>query len=87
MRIKVGRPVAVQHLALLSSYTLWRLASTTRHGGLFPLGQRDLVGFALAAGALLIAAGGGIGGGALLVPICLIVLGAHTIRSMRSTFR
>ena len=47
----------------------------TGHKFLFPLGLRDVAGFVFACGGLMIAAGGGIGGGGMLVPIYIIVLG------------
>jgi len=60
--------------------------SMTRHLGvllqdvvtlppLIPLGIRDYVGFFLATSGLLIAAGGGIGGGGMLVPIYNMIIG------------
>lgn len=45
------------------------------HKSLWPLGTRDFLGFGIATLGLFIAAGGGIGGGAILVPVYLIVLG------------
>jgi uncharacterized membrane protein YfcA len=42
---------------------------------LFPLTDRDVVGLFLAASGLLIAAGGGIGGGGFLVPLYILVFG------------
>ena len=47
------------------------------HKNLWPLGTRDFLGFGIATLGLFIAAGGGIGGGAILVPVYLIVLGEH----------
>lgn len=47
------------------------------HKSLWPLGTRDFLGFGIATLGLFIAAGGGIGGGAILVPVYLIVLGEH----------
>ncbi|GKY96259.1 hypothetical protein MPSEU_000585600 [Mayamaea pseudoterrestris] len=41
---------------------------------LFPLSPRDYVGYALAMAGLVIAAGGGIGGGGILVPVYTLVL-------------
>lgn len=45
------------------------------HPPLFPLSTSDRVGFTLAIFGLMIAAGGGIGGGGLLVPIYILVMG------------
>jgi hypothetical protein len=47
----------------------------TGHKYLMPLGMRDIGGLIFAAVGLMIAAGGGIGGGGMLVPIYIIVLG------------
>ena len=45
------------------------------HASLFPLSSSDRIGFALAICGLMIAAGGGIGGGGILVPIYILVMG------------
>ncbi len=45
------------------------------HKSLFPLSTSDRVGFSLAICGLMIAAGGGIGGGGILVPIYILVMG------------
>ena len=45
------------------------------HDALIPLQTSDIVGFLCAALGLIIAAGGGIGGGGLLVPIYILILG------------
>lgn len=45
------------------------------HEPLFPLSQADKWGFGLATVGLMIAAGGGIGGGGILVPIYILVMG------------
>lgn len=45
------------------------------HKPLHPIGQRDIWGFVFATIGLMIAAGGGIGGGGLLVPIYILILG------------
>ena len=45
------------------------------HKPLFPLSTSDRVGFSLAICGLMIAAGGGIGGGGILVPIYILVMG------------
>jgi uncharacterized membrane protein YfcA len=44
------------------------------HEPLFPLSSNDFVGFGLAIIGLIIAAGGGIGGGGILVPIYILVM-------------
>ena len=45
------------------------------HASLFPLSTSDRVGFSLAICGLMLAAGGGIGGGGILVPIYILVMG------------
>lgn len=45
------------------------------HQPLFPLSTSDRVGFSLAICGLMLAAGGGIGGGGILVPIYILVMG------------
>jgi uncharacterized membrane protein YfcA len=45
------------------------------HEPLFPLSNNDYIGFGCAIVGLVIAAGGGIGGGGLLVPIYVLVMG------------
>jgi hypothetical protein len=45
------------------------------HPQLFPLSTSDKIGFSLAICGLMIAAGGGIGGGGILVPIYILVMG------------
>ena len=45
------------------------------HSPLFPLSTSDRVGFSLAVCGLMLAAGGGIGGGGILVPIYILVMG------------
>lgn len=47
------------------------------HKPLFPLKREDWVGYGFAAISLFIAAGGGIGGGGILVPLYILLLGAH----------
>jgi len=49
-------------------------ANSSDHKTLLPLNGSDIAGFILAAVGLLIAAGGGIGGGGILVPIYTLVL-------------
>ena len=72
------RPGPWQHqAALLGSLLLWSLSARAQHHkDFFPLDGSDYLGFLLAIGSLLVAAGGGIGGGALLVPIFIIIFGA-----------
>ena len=57
--------------------SLRRLSSPeeTYHKNLFPLTWRDTLGFAGATIGLVLAAGGGIGGGGILVPIFILVMG------------
>lgn len=70
-------------LAAWVSATCQALAHAHRHHAhahagdqhLFPLGSRSIAGLVLAATTLFISAGGGIGGGALLVPIYIIIIG------------
>ena len=45
------------------------------HTSLFPLSTNDRIGFSLAICGLMLAAGGGIGGGGILVPIYILVMG------------
>ena len=45
------------------------------HPSLFPLSTADRLGFFLAVIGLMVAAGGGIGGGGILVPIYILVMG------------
>jgi hypothetical protein len=45
------------------------------HPDLFPLTAQTIVGFVCSALALMIAAGGGIGGGGVLVPIYILIMG------------
>jgi hypothetical protein len=45
------------------------------HSSLFPLTSADRLGFFLAIIGLMVAAGGGIGGGGILVPIYILVMG------------
>jgi len=52
-----------------------RILSHHHHSPLFPLQSSDYIGFVLATIGLMIAAGGGIGGGGLLVPIFCLVHG------------
>ena len=56
-------------------YLLGASEKVDSHKDLWPLDWRDWLGFSLSAFSLFIAAGGGIGGGAVLVPVNLIVLG------------
>ena len=54
-----------------------RTLRAQKHKPLLPLDQRDIVALGVAVICLLLAAGSGIGGGAALVPICLVILGAR----------
>ena len=49
------------------------------HKPFWPLDWRDLVGYGFAALSLFVAAGGGIGGGGILVPLYILVLGARLV--------
>jgi Sulfite exporter TauE/SafE len=49
----------------------------TRHKDLFPLDHSDVVGTLMIGLGLMIAASGGVGGGGILVPLLIIVLGFH----------
>lgn len=64
-------------------YEVWQWAVGNRkgedHKRFFPLDRRDGLAAAFAALALFIAAGGGIGGGGVLVPIFIIVLGVQDV--------
>lgn len=51
------------------------LHSTEAHKPLFPLDLYDKLGFGFAICGLMVAAGGGIGGGGMLVPIYILVMG------------
>jgi len=46
------------------------------HKPLWPLSWRDFAGFGVAVVGLFIAAGGGLGGGGILVPVFILLLGA-----------
>jgi Sulfite exporter TauE/SafE len=48
-----------------------------RHKDLFPLDHSDVVGTLMIGLGLMIAASGGVGGGGILVPLLIIVLGFH----------
>ena len=51
-----------------------KLIYEENHKPLFPLSTNDRVGFSLAICGLMLAAGGGIGGGGVLVPIYILVM-------------
>jgi hypothetical protein len=44
-----------------------------RHKDLFPLSRADVIGLVLAVVGLMLAAGGGIGGGGILVPLYVLI--------------
>lgn len=48
---------------------------SSSHKSLYPLSNTDIIGFACAIVGLIIAGGGGIGGGGILVPIYILILG------------
>lgn len=50
-------------------------SSSSVHPSLLPLSARDIIGLLCAALGLILAAGGGIGGGGILVPIYILILG------------
>lgn len=50
---------------------------TTTHKDLFPLDYSDIIGTTMIGLGLMIAASGGVGGGGILVPLLIIVLGFH----------
>eukprot|EP01062_Namystynia_karyoxenos_P023445 TRINITY_DN1905_c0_g1_i3.p1 TRINITY_DN1905_c0_g1~~TRINITY_DN1905_c0_g1_i3.p1 ORF type:complete len:611 (+),score=201.38 TRINITY_DN1905_c0_g1_i3:82-1833(+) len=52
------------------------------HKDLWPLGEADWIGFPISAIALMLAAGGGIGGGGIIVPIYILVLGFEDKRAI-----
>ena len=54
------------------------------HKPLLPLAWQDWVGYGFAAISLFIAAGGGIGGGGILVPLYILLLGAQPLTLMPS---
>ncbi len=53
------------------------MLGVVHHKPLWPIDWTDILGIGLASFALLLAAGGGIGGGGILVPLYIVVLGAH----------
>ncbi len=58
---------------------------TGKHKPLWPLDRRDWWTFAVATLAIFVAAGGGIGGGGVLVPLYASVLGKHPLHPGRPT--
>ena len=62
-------------VASISSARSLLPAVTSSHKPLHPLSTNDIVGFSCAIFGLIIAGGGGIGGGGILVPIYILVLG------------
>ncbi|KAL9183717.1 hypothetical protein ACHAXT_004573 [Thalassiosira profunda] len=83
VRLNLPRIYADDATAIANEAGLLSLGNTTSiinnhpsdHDSLIPLQPSDVVGFLLAALGLIIAAGGGIGGGGILVPIFILVLG------------
>lgn len=59
----------------LHESALAKHATTGKHKDLWPLNNRDWWAFGIAAVAIFVAAGGGIGGGGILVPLYASVLG------------
>ena len=65
------------HAALVGSLLPWSLSPRSQHHkDFFPLDGGDYLGILLGIGSLLVAAGGGVGGGALLVPIFIVLFGS-----------
>lgn len=61
--------------SLLHESALFGLSKPAKHKALWPLSSTDFWAFGLAAVAIFIAAGGGIGGGGILVPLFASILG------------
>ena len=70
-------------------YRVWTEALGNRKGDphkpFFPLDKRDLIAFVFASVALFVAAGGGIGGGGVLVPVFILVLGKRLVAKLLPT--
>lgn len=58
-----------------SQNTTTQFSTPSDHTPLLPLQATDLLGFLLASLGLILASGGGIGGGGMLVPIYILVMG------------
>ncbi|KAK9809348.1 hypothetical protein WJX73_008057 [Symbiochloris irregularis] len=72
-----GFPVLPESTSLYSSGDVFEELSGRRlgpHKALFPLDKRDILAASFAAVALFVAAGGGIGGGGVLVPTFILLL-------------
>lgn len=65
----------VDYAVELQNTTETFFSSPSDHSPLLPLQPTDIWGFTLAALGLILASGGGIGGGGMLVPIYILVLG------------
>jgi hypothetical protein len=60
---------------ITNSSATTKFNSPSDHPPLLPLEPTDVLGFTLAAFGLILASGGGIGGGGMLVPIYILVMG------------
>jgi hypothetical protein len=67
--------IADGKMLLAQNTTEPEFSTPSDHSPLIPLQPSDIWGFTLAALGLILAAGGGIGGGGMLVPIYILVLG------------
>ena len=63
------------NLSSLPRFLQRHLDFTEEHKPLLPLDRNDYIGFSCAVIGLMVAAGGGIGGGGILVPIYILVMG------------
>jgi len=70
----VGCLVLNQDRTLIDESRILEERTQLHHKELFPFSTRDALGFFFATLGLMVAAGGGIGGGGLLVPIYILVL-------------
>eukprot|EP00540_Astrosyne_radiata_P020084 CAMPEP_0116865202 /NCGR_PEP_ID=MMETSP0418-20121206/25266_1 /TAXON_ID=1158023 /ORGANISM="Astrosyne radiata, Strain 13vi08-1A" /LENGTH=574 /DNA_ID=CAMNT_0004500547 /DNA_START=44 /DNA_END=1769 /DNA_ORIENTATION=- len=89
-RVPSGYLVPLAVLSMTAGVFAWSTGSDTHQGDLswhsrsladndyemlFPLSPRDVAGFTVACVGLILAAGGGIGGGGILVPTYILILG------------
>jgi hypothetical protein len=65
----------LEHLLSTEHYAAHHQVYKEQHTPLFPLTNNNRIGFACATVGLMIAAGGGIGRGGILVPIYILVMG------------
>ena len=73
--LNVDSDDTVDYAVELQNATETFFSSPSDHSPLIPLQPTDVWGFTLAALGLILASGGGIGGGGMLVPIYILVLG------------